>query len=83
MHELEALWIFLVEVDAGNTAIIDLTPEFTEIGAALVPYPCFWEEAATAACFEYTDRKIYILSETHGRKAIQSEINILADTHIE
>lgn len=57
MHELEALWIFLVEVDAGNTAIIDLTPEFMEIGAALVPYPCFREEAATAACFEYTDRK--------------------------
>ena len=49
MYELEALWIFLVEIDAGDATVVDLSPELAEVGAALVPYPCFREQTATAA----------------------------------
>ena len=83
MHELEALWIFLVEVDAGDATVVDLSPELAEVGAALMPYPCFREQTATAACLEDTDREINVLTETHVRKAIQPEINISADAHVE
>ena len=83
MYELEALGIFLVEIDAGDTAVIYLSPEFAEVGAALMPYPCFREQTATAACLEDTDREIDVFTKTHVRKAIQLEINIPADAHVE
>ena len=83
MHELEALWIFLVEVDAGDATVVDLSPELAEVGAALMPYPCFREQTATVACLEDTDREINVLTETHIGKAIQPEINISADAHVE
>ncbi len=63
MYELETLGIFLVEVDAGDATVIDLSPELAEVGAALVPYPCLREQTATAACLEDTDREIDVLTE--------------------
>ena len=83
MYELETLWILLVKVDAGETAVVNLSPEFAEVGAALMLYPCFREQTATAACLEDTDREIDVLTKTHVRKAIQLEINIPADAHVE
>ena len=83
MHELEALGIFLVEIDTGDATVVDLSPELAEVGAALMPYPCFREQTATAACLEDTDREINVLTETHIGKAIQPEINIPADAHVE
>ena len=59
---------------------------FTKVaasGAALMPYPCFREQTATVACLEDTDREIDVLTKTHVRKAIQLEINIPADAHVE
>ena len=69
MHELEALWIFLVEIDAGDATVVNLSPELAEVGAALMPYPCFREQTATAACLEDTDREIYVLTETQPASA--------------
>lgn len=63
MYELKALGIFLVEVDAGDAAVIYLSPEFAEVGAALMPYPCFREQTATAACLEDTDGEIDVLTK--------------------
>ena len=83
MHEFETLWIFLVEIDAGDATVVDLSPELAEVGAALMPYPCFREQTATAACLENADREIDVLTETHVGKAIQLEINIPADAHVE
>ncbi len=83
VHQLQTLWIFLVEIDAGDATVVDLSPELAEVGAALVPYPCFRKQPATAACLEDADREINVLTETHLGKAIQPEINIPADAHVE
>ena len=65
MHRLKRLRIFLVEVDAGDTAVVDLPEELTEIRAPLVPNPCFGEQTALASSLEYADGEVYVLTETH------------------
>ena len=40
--------VFLVEVDAGDAAVIDLAEELAEGGAALVPHPGLGKQTAAA-----------------------------------
>ena len=65
MHELEALWIFLVEIDSCNSAVEDLSPELTEVGASFVPYPRLGKQAAAQSRLEDTDGEVDIFAESH------------------
>lgn len=50
VYELHCSWMAFLKVYAGNTAVINLTPELAEVGTALVPYPCRREEACLVPC---------------------------------
>ena len=66
MYQLQTFGIFLIEVDAGNAAVVDLSPELAEIGAALMPYPCLWEQTALVASLENADGEVYVFAKAHG-----------------
>src|SRR3712207_2338766 len=83
MYELQTFGIFLIQIDAGNATVIDLSPKFAEVGAALVPHPSLREEPATIACLEDTDREIDVLSKAHLAESAQTHVSITAYAHIE
>ena len=83
MNRLEALGIFLIEVDARDAAVVNLPPELAEVGATLVPYPCFGEETTAATGLEYADREVDIFAETHLAEASEPRVDVAPDAHIE
>ena len=83
MYQLERAGMTLFEVDAGDAAVIDLTEELAEIGAALVPYPSIGDELGIITGFHYTVGEIDVLAEAHLRKTAQLLIDIAADAHVE
>ena len=83
MNELQALGIFLVEVDAGNATVVYLSPELAEVGAPLVPHPCLGEQSACVAGLEDTDTEVDILAEAHLAEAAETFIYVTSNAHIE
>ena len=65
MDNLQRLRILLVEIDASDTRIVNLSPELAEVGAPLVPYPCFREETTAFPCLEDTYGEVDILAKAH------------------
>lgn len=63
---LQRLGIFLVEIDAGYAAVVDLAEELLQVGAALVPHPCPGEQAAAASGLEDAYAEVYVLAEAHA-----------------
>ena len=83
VNHLEAVRVLLVQVDAGDTAVVDLPPELAEVGAALVPHPCFWEETAPTASLKDADAEVYVLAEAHFGEPTQPHIDVAAYAHVE
>ena len=83
MHELEALWIFLVEVDAGDATVVDLSPELAEVGATLMPHPRLGKQATLAVGLEYTDGEVDVLAEAHLRESAQLHVSVASHAHVE
>lgn len=83
MYEFQRFRVFLVKVHACYATVIDLPPEFPEVSAPLVPYPCFGEQSAAFPCFENADGEVDVLAETHLRESSQFHIYVAPDSHIE
>ena len=47
MDKFQRLRVLLIEVDSGDTRIVNLLPELAEVRTTLVPNPCLWEQSAT------------------------------------
>ena len=73
----------LGQVDAGNTAIMNLLVELLQVGSALVPYPSLGEEAAGGSALVDADAEVNILAKAHLGETAQLVVQLAADTHIE
>ena len=83
MHELQTFGIFLIEVDTGYPAVVDLPPKLAEVGAALVPHPCLWYQTAFIACLEYADGEVYVLAKPHSGESAQCSVHLISYSHVE
>ena len=72
----------LLQIDAGDAAIIDLAEELAEVGATLVPHPCFWDKGRFIACLDDAIGEVDILAKTHFGKASQLLIDLTTDSHV-
>ena len=82
MNQFHGAWMALLQIDTRYTTIIYLTEEFAEVGAALVPHPCLWEQLWLIASLNDTVGEIDILAKAHLRKSTQLLVDITADAHI-
>ena len=82
MNQFHGARVALLKIDARYTTIIYLTEEFAEVGATLVPHPCFWEQLWLIASLHDTVGEIDILAKAHLREATQLLIDITTDAHI-
>ena len=57
-----------------------MAEKLAEVGAALMPYPCFGEETTSTTCLEYTYGEVDVLAKAHLREALQTCIGIKGDT---
>src|SRR5574344_2610565 len=73
----------LLKIDACYAAVIHLAEKLAEVGAALMPNPCFGEESGGIACFYYAITEVDILAKTHLGKSIQMCIDLTTNTHVE
>ena len=65
MDNLQRLRILLVEIDASDPRVVNLSPELTEVGASFMPHPCFREETTAFPCLEDTYGEVDILTKAH------------------
>ena len=75
--------MFLVEVDPGDSGVVDLLEEFAEIRASFVADPGFRKETAAAPGFENPDTQVDIFAEAHLAETPESLEQILFHAHIE
>ena len=83
VDEFQCARVTLLEVDAGYAAVVYLTEEFTEVGAALVPYPCLGDEGCLVASLNDAVGEVDILAKAHLRETAQLQVDIATNTHIE
>jgi len=83
MHEFEAARMPLHQIDAGNTAVVNLLEEFFEVRTPLVPDPCFREKAAACAALVDAQAQVDVLAKSHGREATQLTVKAATDAQIE
>ena len=82
MNKLHRTGVALLQVDAGNTAVIDLTEELPEVRAALMPDPRLGEETGLIACLDDAVGEVDVLTEAHLRETAQLQIDITTDAHV-
>ena len=74
MHGFQSLRIFAPEVDTGIAAVVDLSPELTEVRATLVPQPRLREQTAAVAALVDAEAEVDVLAiESHLREALRRE----------
>ena len=83
VHELQAAWVSLHEVDTGNTRVVNLLEELAEVCPTLVPNPGFGEETAACAALVDAQAQVNILAEAHRREAFQLAIEAATNAKIE
>ena len=83
MHQLQAARMPLHQVDAGNTAVVNLLEKLLEVRATLVPNPCLGEETAVGSALVDADAQVDVLSEAHGGETAQLSVEATADAHVE
>ena len=82
MDELHGAGMTLLEVDAGDAAVVDLTEELAEVRATLVPHPGLRDEGRLVASLHDTVAEVNIFAEAHLCKASQLLIDFATDTHV-
>ena len=82
MDELQGARMALLEVDAGNAAVVNLTEELTEVGTTLVPHPRLRDEGRLIACLDDAIGEVDILAKAHLGEASQLLIDLTTDAHV-
>lgn len=83
MNEFQCAGMAFLQIDTGNTAVVNLSEELAEVSAPLMPYPCIREEARLIACLDNAIGEVDVLAEAHLRKTTQLQIDVAADAHVE
>ena len=83
MHQFEALGVLLIEVDAGNAAVENLSEKLAKISTALVPHPRFGEQSAGVAALEDADGEVDVLAEAHFAESAELQIDVAPNAHVE
>ena len=63
MYQLHRAGMAFLQIDAGDAAIVDLAEELAEVGATLVPHPCFWDKGRFIACLDDAIGEVDILAK--------------------
>ena len=83
MDQFQRVGVFLIEVDACDAAVEHLTPELTEVGAALVVNPCVGEQARLESRLDDANGEVDVFTETHLREAVELVVDLSTDAHVE
>ena len=83
MHKFQTARMPFHQVDAGNARVVNLLEELLEVGSALVPNPCFWEETTTRSTLVDAQAQVDIFAESHGREAAKLSVETAANAQIE
>ena len=83
MNEFQGAGMALLQIDTGNTAVVNLSEELAEVSAPFMPYPCIGEETRLIACLDNAIGEVDVLAEAHLRKTTQLLIDVAADAHVE
>jgi hypothetical protein len=83
VDEFHRTWVTLFEINPRNTAVINLTKEFTEVSASLMPHPCFWKESRFVTCLDNPVGKVDVFAKSHFREPAKFQVDITSDTHVE
>lgn len=83
MYQFKRVRIFLVQIDTGDSGIINLAEKLAPVRASLVIYPSRGKQAYFVAVLEQADTEINIFAEAHGRKALQCLVCTFPNPHVE